>query len=203
MGKHEEAHKEHINQYKMAHMIGVAEYMRERAGDYNKGTYIDVSSYCPEPIPINIDPNVAYTIGLLHDIGYLEGRANHEKSSFLLLAKMGMNNELTRAIADHGTNPYEILEECKGRDWGLDAITPIAVLLYEADMSVNAQGYRVGFEKRQQDILERLEGTEFYEATKKNTADTIRFVKEWQEAHGVEKPSREFWNHRVGEEITR
>ena len=51
-GKHEEAHKEHINKYKMAHMIGVAEYMRERAEDYNNG-------FCNGSEPIRIDPNEA------------------------------------------------------------------------------------------------------------------------------------------------
>ena len=203
MGKHEEAHKEHINKYKMAHMIGVAEYMRERASDYNKGYYKDPTTFCREPVPIQIDPEEAYVVGLLHDIGYIYERKDHEAKGADLLLKMGMNHNLAYAIQEHGTNPYEILEERKGRALGMDAISPILALLYEADMSVNAQGYRVGFDKRAEDILTRLEGTEFYDDAKKNVTDTIRFVKEWQREHGISKPSKEFWKHQQQPEETR
>ena len=58
MEKHEHAHKEHINAYKTAHMIGVAEYMRERAKDYG------------------LNPDIMYAVGLLHDIGYITAERN-------------------------------------------------------------------------------------------------------------------------------
>ena len=87
MGKHEEAHKEHINKYKMAHMIGVAEYMRERASDYNKGYYKDPTTFCREPVPIQIDPEEAYVVGLLHDIGYIYERGIWPKQKIKKIKK--------------------------------------------------------------------------------------------------------------------
>jgi len=64
-------------------------------------------------------------------------------------------------------------------------ITSGYVLLLEADMSVDAKGYRVGFEKRLEDI-ERRYGHEHpaCETVKAN----IRFIKEYQAEHGIGKP---------------
>lgn len=188
MGKHEEAHKEHINQYKMAHMIGVAEYMRERALDYNKadGVYID--------------PNEAYTVGLLHDIGYLIGRPDHEKTGAELLAGMGLRDDLFYAIKFHGTNPYTIEETYGKENNGEPTISPMQVLLYEADMSINIQGYRVGFDKRLEDIRSRLQDTPYGEAAIDSSTSIVQYVKEWQAEHGIDKPSRSFWTHKKQEQ---
>lgn len=123
--KYGHAHKEHINAYKMAHMIGVAEYMRERAKDYG------------------LNPDIMYTIGLLHDIGYVNARADHERYGADMLNSMGLNEQITFAIRYHGENPYDVQER-----FGKNSITREYVLLLEADMSVDARGYRVGFEKR-------------------------------------------------------
>lgn len=187
-GKHEEAHKEHINKYKMAHMIGVAEYMRERAEDYNNG-------FCNGSEPIRIDPNEAYVVGLLHDIGYIEGRSDHEAIGADLLTGMGLRGDLLDAIRYHGTNPYEI-EASLGRtnEDGTDVIPPIMVLLYEADMSIDIQGYRVGFDKRLKDIAARNMGTPYEEAAISTSTATVRYVKEWQAEHGVDKPAPGFWH---------
>lgn len=155
-----EANNRHINRYKMAHMIGVAEYMRERACDYG------------------LDPNVMYTLGLLHDIGYLEGQAAHEKTGADILAKLGANEEAITAIANHGKNPYDIKT---------DEISPMFVLLLEADMSVDTRGYRVGFKGRTQDMIRRFgEGSEAHYMV----LDNIKFIKDWQKEHGIGKPIR-------------
>ncbi len=150
----EQAHKEHINKYKMAHCIGVAEFMRENAEKYG------------------IDPDVAYTVGLLHDIGYLEGRRDHEATGAdILTATFGENvdRSVINAIAYHGTNPYKLNQE---------DITPIHVLLIDADMSVNARGFRVGHEDRLKDIARRYgtDGIEFETASA-----TVRYVEEYQD----------------------
>ena len=155
-GRHEQAHKEHINQYKMAHMVGVAEYMRERAEAYG------------------LDADVMYTVGLLHDIGYLEGHIGHEQVGADILNRMGLSddNEITFSIRHHGENPYD-LEEQYGK------LPDILILMLEADMSVEKAGYRVGFRKRLQDIGERYG----YDHSAYQTAsDAVSYVKEqWRE----------------------
>ncbi len=168
MGKHrepEKAHIEHINQNKMAHMIGVAEWMRERAEDYG------------------LDSVTMYTLGLLHDIGYIEGRENHEQRGAEILASMGMSKEMLFAVKHHGENPYEIQ-----RVFGEDAISSMLVLMQEADLSIDALGYRVGFDKRLDDIKKRY-GDSYREG---DLEDTIRFIEAYQTEHGIEKPTRLF-----------
>jgi putative nucleotidyltransferase with HDIG domain len=88
MGIHVEKHeaqKEHINKHKIAHMIGVAEYMRNNAPKYN------------------LHPEAMYTLGLLHDIGYLYGRHQHESlGAEMLICNVGINDEIYFAIKQHG-----------------------------------------------------------------------------------------------------
>lgn len=161
-GRHEEAHKEHINQYKMAHMIGVAEYMRERAQDYG------------------LNPDMMYAVGLMHDIGYINGRANHEQFGAELLSKMGVDNDILFAIRHHGENPYEVMSK-----YGKENISAIYVLTLEGDMSVEKAGYRVGFEKRLEDIASRYG---YDSPAYKNCQDNIKFIKEYQKEHNIGKP---------------
>lgn len=155
MGEPAQAHKEHINRYKMAHCIGVAEYMRENAAKYG------------------LDKDLAYTVGLLHDIGYLKGRENHEHTGATILGQLGiMTDRVTSAVYHHGTSPQkllgitysDILEE-----------NPLLCLLYEADMSVGIDGRRIGFEERLKDFGKRYgsDGIEYQTAK-----ETIDFVKE-------------------------
>lgn len=153
----------HINRFKMAHMIGVAEYMRERADDYG------------------LSPDVMYTVGLLHDIGYLGGRLGHERYGAAILSALNVDDDISFAIAHHGDNPYKFQEEC-----GNDAVTPEFVLLLEADMSVDARGYRSGFDGRLKDIGERYGYDHIAFETAK---ETIQFIKEYQQAHGIGKPT--------------
>lgn len=171
MPKYEEAHKEHINKYKMAHMIGVAEYMRERAEDYG------------------IDPNLAYAVGLLHDIGYLEGRHDHEQKSADILLSLGIEeeSEVFNAVRYHGTNPYTLPPEVIS--------SPLLVLTYEADMCIDAMGHRVGFSKRLEDIKSRLKGTEYYDIAVSTAKAEQEFVAEWTGQNGIPIPPRHIWKN--------
>lgn len=183
----------HINRYKMAHMIGVAEYMRERAEDYA------------------LDPDAMYVVGLLHDIGYLGGREGHEQRGADILFDLDMGEDVVSAIENHGKNLYEL------RDEDSEAITPELVLLVEADMSVDARGYRVGFEGRLADIGRRYTTGSRYSCPKgttrgrssednrgedhiayKTVQDNIRFIKEYQKEKGIGKPVKLY--HNKGEE---
>lgn len=155
---HEEAHKEHINKYKMAHCIGVAEYMRENASKYG------------------LDADAMYVVGLLHDIGYLSGRRGHEQAGEEILKKVGISDETLYAVANHGKNLYEVEADFQANG-GANLLCQRTelVLICEADMSVNAQGYRCGFDKRLEDIANRYgsDGIEYATASA-----TVSFVKE-------------------------
>lgn len=169
MAQYEEAHKEHINKYKMAHSIGVAEFMRENAEKYG------------------LDPNAMYVAGLLHDIGYLEGRKNHEANGAVILNNIGITDEkVLFAVQNHGKNLYEVAKSEEEKYDGEISILydiPEIVLMCEADMSVNARGYRVGFDKRLEDIGHRYgkDGIEYATASA-----TVNYVKEALEeiSHG-------------------
>lgn len=164
MREPEQAHVEHINRNKMAHMIGVAEYMRERASDYG------------------LNPDVMYAVGFLHDIGYIKGRADHEKHGAEILGAIGVDEDILFTIAHHGENPYEVQKE-----YGKEVITPEFVLVLEADMSIDAKGYRVGFDGRLADIERRYGKDHIAVATVKNN---IAFIKEYQQEHGIGKPTK-------------
>lgn len=135
-GEPKQAEKKHINRYKMAHMIGVAEYMRENAEKYG------------------LDPDKMYAVGLLHDIGYLRGRVDHEINS-VAIAELA-DEMANTAILCHGQTPAQAASKqyFTNTDELLEK-NPILVLLYEADMSIDATGYNVGYYGRLSDIGER------------------------------------------------
>jgi len=155
-GPHAEARPEHINSHKMAHMVGVAEYMRCRAEDYG------------------LDKDIAYMLGLMHDIGFLYGQPGHEEKGMELLNRFGAKSLLVHAVHYHGVNPYHCskknLKKCgynvdKLRQCGevpYEEISkdfknnPYLTLLYEADVRVDANGNACGFRKRLEDIKNRL-----------------------------------------------
>lgn len=154
--------REHIHAGKIAHMVGVAEYMRDRADDYG------------------VDGNVAYTAGMLHDIGYLEGRLGHEEIGAEILEACGMRGEIVFAVANHATELKQIPKE---------QVSPLLVLMVEADLSVDAKGFRVGFDKRLADIEKRygidkkgdVNDMPIYQSVLSN----IDFIKAYQQEHGI------------------
>lgn len=148
--------KEHISAKKIAHMVGVAAYMRDRADDYG------------------VDGNVAYTAGLLHDIGYLEGRLGHEEIGAEILEACGMHGEIVFAVANHATELKTIPE---------NQVSPMLVLMVEADLSVDARGFRVGFDSRLKDI-ERRYGVD-KTGDVQSVLSNIEYIKAYQAEHGI------------------
>ncbi len=132
MAEHAEADKKHINKYKMAHMIGCAEYMRDNAYRYG----------------LEDRKDEMYVIGLLHDVGYLGGRDGHERYGAELLRGMGLSEEHVYAIKNHRSHPDDL------RKAGM-AITPELLLLWDADLSIGRTGYNVGHYERLKDIRRR------------------------------------------------
>lgn len=178
------ASKEHINKYKMAHMVGVAEYMRERASDYG------------------LNPDEMYVVGLLHDIGYLKGRAGHELSGAMLLDRMGLlkysfaiefhGNKLREMFTDYLFNKSEHIGSFDRKTKG-----HIITLLVEADSSVDVRGFRVGFEKRLKDIGERYG---YHSAAYETVSDNIAFIKEYQRNWGIGKPIKLYHKEKIPRE---
>lgn len=148
--------KEHISAKKIAHMVGVAAYMRDRADDYG------------------VDGNVAYTAGLLHDIGYLEGRLGHEEIGAEILEACGMHGEIVFSVANHATELKTIPE---------NQVSPMLVLMVEADLSVDARGFRVGFDSRLKDI-ERRYGVD-KTGDVQSVLSNIEYIKAYQAEHGI------------------
>lgn len=142
---------------KQKHSYAVAEYMYENATRYGQ------------------NPEKAYTVGLLHDIGYIHSREGHEQEGARLLGRMGMATEYTMPIMVHGTNMNTLTDRY---------ITPMSLLLQEADMSVDKYGNRVGFDGRLKDIGRRYgyNGKEYENAKK-----TIEYLK----SHPYKVPERE------------
>ena len=171
---------EHVKADKMAHCINIAEYCRVRAGDYN------------------LDENSAYIIGLLHDVGYLHSRREHEEKGAAMLAALGMDDLYVDAVMYHGVNPYSLSDKAlQEHECDVDALrecpeVPFSeisekiksnrylTLLYEADNRVNARGENVGFHKRHEDIKRRNgEDHPSYYSMKRESDYVFEYCKEY------------------------
>lgn len=133
---------------KIRHMESVAKYMKYNADRFG------------------LDGNEMYVVGLLHDIGYLCSSEEHGGYGAILLSSMGLKEEYTDAIANHGQSPYTLPEEKR---------TPILRLLQEADMSIDKFGRIVGFSGRLEDIKNRYGKDSF---AYKTAQDTVSYLKE-------------------------
>lgn len=150
------ADKDLINRYKIAHMVGVAEYMHCRARAYG------------------LNPDLMYTLGLLHDIGYLQGRYGHEVYGGVLLRELGVYQRYTDAVFNHGDISTIPVEE----------LTKEQVLLVEADSCIGKEGYYVGPEDRIAYVKREYGTTE-------PMVSNIRKVKEFCRINGIDAPFME------------
>lgn len=144
-------HDTTITEDKMAHCKAVAEHMKKVAKIQGKD---------------DLTADIYYVVGLLHDIGYLRGRKEHEINGAVILKAMGIKDEYVQAILNHGTNPYTL----KANEQ-----TDILIALQDADMSVDKYGRDAGFKKRLEDIKLRYGAdSEAYDTATK----TVQFLKE-------------------------
>lgn len=108
-------------------MHGVAEYMYKHAEDYG------------------LDPEEMYLLGLLHDIGYLEGKIKHAQHGADILQKIKFPHKYQIAVERHG----DILKE-------KDHPSLELMLLIEADMHViPGSSKEVTYRDRLEEIAER------------------------------------------------
>lgn len=144
-------HDTTITENKMAHCKAVAEHMKKVAKIQGKD---------------DLTADIYYVVGLLHDIGYLRGRKEHEINGAVILKAMGIKDEYVQAILNHGTNPYTLKTNEQ---------TDILIALQDADMSVDKYGRDAGFKKRLEDIKLRYGAdSEAYDTATK----TVQFLKE-------------------------
>lgn len=118
-----------MSPYKTKHSVAVAEYMKQNAIEYN------------------LDENEMFTLGLIHDIGYLlcdfknrEARSQHNKLGGDFMKQQGY--KYWTEIFFHGSYPCEYE-------------SPALTLLNEADMQISPDGTFLGYEKRLEDIRNR------------------------------------------------
>ncbi len=123
---------------KQKHIVAVAEYMYRNASNFN------------------LVPEEMYTLGLLHDIGYLYGSTGHARSGAELLEKQGY--KYWKEVMYHG----KFQEEYES-----DALN----LLNIADLMIDSNGCTAGVKQRLNDIKER------YGAGSNNYIYSYRLVK--------------------------
>ena len=110
-------------------MYGVAEWMYEHAEEYGCSNKEEM-----------------YLLGLVHDIGYVYGKSDHEQKGAELL---GLDSYYGKFVQAHGMTP----QEYKNR---YDSDIPKEmILLWTADMTVDLSGNPVGFKARLDDIGRR------------------------------------------------
>lgn len=114
-----------IEKTKQAHMFGVAQFMFEQAPKYD------------------LDPYKMYTLGLLHDIGYIfDGWVEHEEKGAALMEEM--NYMYADAIRTHNIDVTDNTNLSKE-----------AMLLIAADSVVDFEGNIGTYESRRKDIETR------------------------------------------------
>lgn len=118
---------EFIRKDKQKHMFGVAEFMAKHAAEFD----------CKE--------DEMYVLGLLHDIGYIYGKPDHEKNGSKLMFELGYRD--CNFIEWHEMSPEEYKKALLVED-----LPKKLLLLLTADLSVNTVGEDVGFDARLEEI---------------------------------------------------
>lgn len=131
---HTLANKDYINRYKMAHIIRVAEKMKELSTQFG------------------LDGDEMYVVGFLHDIGYLNGRVGHENYGADMLQKMGLSDRYVSIIKNHGAD-VSTLDDALLAD-------PVFALLMREDYEVGTKGHLVSRQERIDEILSRCPGAD-------------------------------------------
>lgn len=136
-----------ISREKILHMWGVAEYMYQNASKYG------------------LKPDKMYVLGLLHDIGYIKGKQDHEWYGCELMQGLGF--KYSEEIRLHGESIEDIFNS-------FHSMTPELRLLLEADLSIGLNGEYLGYEARLKDIGNRYG---FDSDTYKTCSNTIEWLK--------------------------
>ncbi len=156
----------HITDERICHMHGVAELMYQ---------YYD-AFHCN-----CLSREECYVLGLNHDIGYINGKTDHEfygANLFAGFCEFGTQNTIAKCIFEHGVTPKEYMEH---HMCSKDDIPHELILLWWADMCVEAGGEHageiVGFRGRLNGLKERYgEDSESYQICKKTMEWLINYM---------------------------
>lgn len=124
-----------ISKNRILHMHGVAEYMYKHAPEYG------------------LDPERMYILGLLHDVGYVHSKYNHEKNGANMLKRVGYID--ADLIENHGNNPADYIHDFIP---SARIIPKELVLLWEADMLIDSKecpGQEITFEQRLESVAKK------------------------------------------------
>ena len=58
---------------------------------------------------LGVDKEVAYAVGLLHDIGYIVNKTKHGELGADIVKRLGVKGDSVDAIRYHGADPFEML----------------------------------------------------------------------------------------------
>lgn len=144
----------------LLHSHGVGNYMRRRASAYG------------------LHPDAAYIVGLLHDVGYIDKDSDHAWYGSELCQLIGVKDSIKFAVEYHDENPYTVVEK-----YGEDNITPMFVLLLEANLHVDSKGRVVNLTTRLSEF-KTPEGINDIPMVDK-LRDCMRFVKDYQVKHNI------------------
>lgn len=151
--------------------LGVAEYMRKHAGEY------DIK-----------DADRMYVLGLIHDIGLISAEKEHAQYGANLF---NTDNQFRECIFYHNATPEEYMEQnlCSASE-----IPPEMILLWTAVLSIGETGGHIGFESKLEEIKGRY-GSDSIIYKKADT--TIFWLKTRQEVHKTNKKreDRLSWRH--------
>lgn len=124
-----------ISKNRILHMHGVAEYMYRHACEYG------------------LDPERMYILGLLHDIGYIHTKYDHEKNGANMLKRVGYID--ADLVENHGNNPADYINDFIP---SARIIPKELVLLWEADMLIDSKkcpGEEITFGERLENVARK------------------------------------------------
>jgi len=93
---------------------------------------------------------LAFAVGLVHDVGYIDSWRGHEDTGAYILKAMGVSGDCLDAVRYHGKSGYWFIGNGMRKH-----ISPMLLLLQFADMIVDGKGNIVGFDARLSEIKER------------------------------------------------
>jgi len=156
MGHRPDLSEKRITDERIRHMHGVAELMYQ---------YYD-AFHCN-----CLSKEEIYVLGLNHDIGYMNGKSEHEfvgADIFARFCEFGSQNLIVKCIRHHGDTPKKYMEHNMCSE---DDIPNELILLWWSDMCVESGGEGagkiVGFQGRLEGLKERYgEDSEPYQICK-------------------------------------
>lgn len=141
-----------LSENKGKHTLGVAGFMYDHAK------------------VLGLNPEEMYTLGLLHDVGYIYDAEGHAKNGGKLLKSQGY--KFADCVYWHGSTPKTYMQENN-----VNSIPNELILLWMADLSIDSKGVYVGYGRRLNEICSRYGSDSVKYICAK---DTIEYLIIWE-----------------------